>query len=111
MQAATRIFSAIIFFLILACVVTLGQATPGITSISPTVGPVSPVGGPITIKGANFGSAQSTSTVTIGGISVTTTSWRGTRIVPPVPGSLGTGSFDVTVIVSCLTPNPTSFTV
>src|SRR5258708_20298945 len=111
MQAATRIFSAIIFFLILACVVTLGQATPGITSISPTVGPVSPVGGPITIKGANFGSAQGTSTVTIGGISVTPTSWSGTRVVAPVPGSLGTGFFDVTVTVNGLTSNAMSFLV
>src|SRR5258708_28562291 len=105
MQAAPRIFPAVLFFLILACVVALGQAAPGITSISPTVGPVSPVGGPITIKGANFGSAQGTSTVTIGGISVTPTSWSGTRVVVPVPGSLGTGFFDVTVTFNGVTTN------
>src|SRR5258708_6191746 len=108
MQAAPRIFPAVLFFLILACVVTLGQAAPSITGISPTVGPVSPVGGPITIKGANFGSAQGTSTVTIGGISVTPTSWSGTRVVTPVSGSLGAGFFDVTVTVNGLHRNAMS---
>src|SRR5260221_261017 len=111
MQAATRIFPTVIFFFVLSCVVTLGQAAPGITSILPTVGPVSPVGGSVVIKGVNFGSLQGASTVTFGGISETPTSWSGTRIVVPVPTGLGVGFADVAVTVNGLVSNTMSFLV
>src|SRR5262249_38353891 len=84
---------------------------PNITSISPTVGPPSPVGSSLTINGTNFGSPQGGSTVTVGGVTSTPSSWSTTRIVAPVPTSLAAGSADVMVTVNGLASNTRSFLV
>lgn len=82
---------------------------PSITSISPTVGPPSPVGSSLTIRGANFGSPQGASSVTIGGITGNPSSWSNTTIVVPVPSSLPPGSADVVVRITGNTSNSKSF--
>ena len=68
--------------------------TPSITSLSVTSGPV---GTPLTITGTNFGSAQSTSTVTFNGTVATVTSWSATSIATSVPTGATTGNVVVTV--------------
>lgn len=82
---------------------------PSISNISPTVGPPSPVGSSLTIHGANFGSSQGSSSVTIGGITANPSSWNNTTIVAPVPSSLPPGSADVIVSVNGGNSNAKSF--
>lgn len=67
---------------------------PSITSISPTSGNFADS---ITITGANFGSVQGTSTVTLNGISALTSSWSNGSIVALVPAGATSGNFVVTV--------------
>ena len=67
---------------------------PTISSLSPTSGQV---GTPVTITGANFGSTQSTSTVTFNGVAATPTSWSATSIVVPVPSGATTGNVVVSI--------------
>jgi len=62
--------------------------------LSPTSGLV---GTSVTISGANFGTAQGSSTVKFNGTTATPTSWRGTSIVVPVPSGATTGNVVVTV--------------
>jgi hypothetical protein len=68
--------------------------TPSITSLSPTSGAV---GTPVTIIGTNFGTTQSTSTVTFNGIAATPTNWSASSIAVPVPAGATTGTVVVTV--------------
>jgi RHS repeat-associated protein len=88
-----------------------GQTAPNISSISPTVGPPSPVGSSVTLHGANFGSAQGTSTVTFGGILATPSSWSDTAIVVPVPSSLAAGNADIAVAINGSSSNTQTFVV
>ena len=82
-------------------------AMPGITSLSPTSGPV---GASVTIAGANFGSAQGTSTVTFNGTAATAiTSWSIGSIIAAVPTGATTGN--VVVTVNGVASNGASFTV
>ena len=101
--------------LILAALISISSvvavAAPGITSISPTVGPVSPVGSAITITGTGFGATQDTSSITIGGVASAPTSWSDSRIVAPVPSSLLPGFADVVVTVAGVSSNAQSFLV
>src|SRR6516164_1292087 len=77
-----------------------------LTSLSPTIGPV---GTAVTISGSNFGSVQSTSTVTFGGIGATPATWSTTSIVVPVPAGATTGS--VVVSVGGVGSNALTYTV
>jgi hypothetical protein len=90
---------------------TLAWASPHVSSISPTVGPVSPVGSALTINGSGFGTAQSSSIVTVGGVTAIPTSWTDTKVIAPVPGSLLPGFADVIVTVGGAASNAQSFLV
>ena len=68
--------------------------TPSITSLTPTS---AAVGASVTIKGANFGTSQGTSTVTFNGTAGTPTTWANTSIKVPVPAGATTGYVVVTV--------------
>ena len=76
-------------------IVAAGVVAPTISSVSPVSG-VS--GTSVTITGTNFGATQSTSTVTVGGVAVSTySSWSATSIVVIVPVTAATGNIIVTV--------------
>jgi hypothetical protein len=80
--------------------------TPTITSLSPTSGAV---GTSVTITGTNFGSTQSSSTVTFNGVGAAPTSWTATRIIVLVPTGATTGP--VVVTVNGVLSNGVTFTV
>jgi len=82
--------------------------TPSINSVSPSFGPV---GTSVTITGSNFGTAQGSSTVFFGGTAVTATAWTATSIAALVPDGLAPGSAGVTVTVSGVPSNGSSFVV
>ena len=100
-----------VLLLVSTCGISLGQAAPSISSLSPSVGPVGSVGSPVTIKGSGFGATQGSSTVSFGGITVTPGSWTSTQIVVPIPSTLPVGFADVSVTVGGLTSNASSFLV
>lgn len=104
-----KIVRLVLFFLcgIVSCFdqTASGQTSPTVTNLSPSAGPVSPVGGPITIKGSGFGATQGSSSVTVGGITVTPSSWTATKIVVPVLASLPVGFDDVVVTVNGIASN------
>jgi YD repeat-containing protein len=79
---------------------------PSITSLSPTSGPV---GSGLAIFGSNFGASQSTSTVTVTGITAAPTLWSADEIVVTVPMGATTGN--VVVTVGGQGSNPVLFTV
>jgi len=83
--------------------------------ISPTISSLSPAsgaaGGSITINGSGFGAVRNFNPVTIGGVSVTPTSWSDTAITIPVPTNLPAGNANVVVTVNSLASNSFSFTV
>lgn len=81
-------------------------SAPSITSLTPNSGPI---GTSVTIAGSNFGSSQSTSTVTFNGTAATPTSWSKSSIVVPVPTGATTGS--VAVTVAGVASNGMTFTV
>jgi hypothetical protein len=89
--------------------------TPSITSLSPPQGSAGTV---VTIRGANFGSAQGGSTVTFNGIaalpsgtsSTCSSSWSNTCIVVPVPTGLSLGNVSVVVKVASVSSNVATFT-
>ncbi|MBZ5521396.1 MAG: IPT/TIG domain-containing protein [Acidobacteriia bacterium] len=109
MQAYFRCIAIIFLFCSFLCSNAL--AAPGITSISPSVGPVSPIGGSVTIKGSGFGATQNSSTVTFAGIASTPSFWSDTRVVVPVPGTLVAGFADIVVTVNGVSSNAQSFLV
>ena len=81
--------------------------TPGITGLSPSSGWVGDV---VTISGANFGSSQSSSTVTFNNAPATTiTGWSAGSISAVVP--VGASSGNVVVTVNGVSSNGVSFTV
>src|SRR5207249_1915594 len=86
--------------------VTTSGPGPGITSLSPTLGPV---GTSVRIIGSNLGASQGTSTVTFNGTIATPTSWSVTSIVAPVPTGATNGN--VVVTVGGLASNGVNFTV
>lgn len=81
---------------------------PGISSLSPSSGPV---GTAVTINGSDFGGTQGSSTVTVGGASVTPTSWSNANIGINVPSSLGVGPAPVVVTVAGVSSTGVNFTV
>jgi RHS repeat-associated protein len=67
---------------------------PTISTLSPNVG----AGGTsVTISGTNFGAAQGTSTVTLGGVACTVSSWSSTSVAITVPSAATTGNVVLTV--------------
>ncbi len=79
---------------------------PSITGLSPSSGFV---GASVTISGANFGSAQGTSSIRFNGTVATPTSWSASSIVTTVPGGATTGS--VVATVGGVPSNNSPFTV
>jgi hypothetical protein len=85
---------------------TYTPVIPAISSLSPTSGQV---GTAVTITGINFGSSQSTGTVTFNGTAATVTTWSATSIAVTVPSAATTGN--VVVTVGGQASNGISFTV
>jgi hypothetical protein len=83
----------------------LVSSGPVITSLSPTVGLA---GTSVAVNGANFGSSQGSSLVTLNGLPVTVSSWSPTAIVISVPTGATTGNIVVTVTAAS---NGAEFTV
>jgi uncharacterized protein (TIGR03437 family) len=81
---------------------------PEIISLSPMTGPA---GAPLTIAGTSFGKTQGRSTVMVGGIAATPTSWSDTSIALNIPTGLPRGNFDVTVTTNGFTSNTKNFAV
>jgi hypothetical protein len=82
-------------------------SVPHIISISPTSGPAGTL---VTITGSNFGSTQSSSTITFGATPATVSSWSDTQIKAIVP-SLSAGTYDVVVTTSAGISNSVVFTL
>lgn len=66
---------------------------PHIDSVDPTS---ASTGTGVTVSGTNFGSTQSTGSVTVNGVSTTPTSWNNTAISFPIPGNAVDGDILVT---------------
>ena len=75
---------------------TVPLETAGIEA-SPVSGPVGSV---FTILGSGFGSAQETSSITVGGLSAVPTAWSDTQLKAQVPNGLGIGPQSVVVTVA-----------
>src|SRR5580704_12715290 len=89
-QAAPIVF---LIFLCAAC--THAQSTPTITSVSPTTGGAGTV---IEVYGSNFGGSQGSSTVTINGTSLGTSSyWTQGQAQFTLPAGLSSGNLVVNV--------------
>lgn len=73
---------------------TVTEATPSVTSLSPSTGPVNTV---VTVAGTGFSSPQGTSTIKFNGTVAAPTSWSDTSITVPVPAGATTGSVVVAV--------------
>jgi hypothetical protein len=85
----------------------VGSPAPSITSLSP---PTGVVGTMVTISGANFGSAQGSSSVTFNGTAATAFgNWSNTTIAVTVPAGATTGN--VVVTVNGVASNGVTFTV
>ena len=91
---------------------TPGTAAGG-TSTAPTITNLSLTYGSsisVTISGTNFGSNQSSSTVALGGLLVTPSSWSATSLVATVPYGVGNNSAPVVVTVGGTPSNAVAFT-
>ncbi|MBZ5494423.1 MAG: IPT/TIG domain-containing protein [Acidobacteriia bacterium] len=85
------------------------QTVPHIAQLSPVSGPAGTL---VTISGSNFGGAQSSGTVSIGGISASIGNWSDTQITAAVPDGVTIGNASVTVTSgSGSTSNAAGFTV
>jgi IPT/TIG domain len=82
-------------------------SVPTIVSISPTSGPTGTL---VTITGANFGSAQGSSTVSFASTVAAVSSWSDTQIQATVP-SLPAGNYSVVVTTSAGSSNPSVFDI
>src|SRR6478735_7233219 len=98
-----------LFLLALFHVPLFSQTAPHIALLSPVSGPAGTV---VTISGSNFGGAQSSGTVSIGGISASIGNWSDTQITAAVPDGVTIGNVSVTVTSgSGSTSNAAGFTV
>jgi IPT/TIG domain. len=85
------------------------QTVPQIAQLSPVSGPAGTL---VTISGSNFGGAQGSGTVSIGGISASIGNWTDTQISAAVPDGVTIGNISVTVTNgSGGTSNAAGFTV
>jgi YD repeat-containing protein len=85
---------------------TFTDTSAGILALSPASGSI---GTTVTIIGANFGSTQGSSAVTLNGTAVTPISWSDTQIVVPVPSG-GSSGYIVATVSGAVT-NGVYFTV
>ena len=83
-------------------------SSPFIGGISATTGPV---GTPVTITGTGFGSSQSTSVVTVSGISASVSNWSDTSISFTIPSGATSGSIVVAVAPTMNSSNAMYFTI
>jgi YD repeat-containing protein len=85
------------------------QTVPQIAQLSPVSGPAGTL---VTISGSNFGGAQGSGTVSIGGISASIGNWTDTQISAAVPDGVTIGNINVTVTNgSGGTSNAAGFTI
>jgi YD repeat-containing protein len=70
------------------------QTVPHIAQLTPMSGPAGTL---VTISGSNFGGAQTSGTVSIGGISASVGNWTDTQITATVPNGVSPGNISVTV--------------
>ncbi|MBZ5523515.1 MAG: IPT/TIG domain-containing protein [Acidobacteriia bacterium] len=90
-----RLTVTLLFLLVLLLHAPLwSQTAPQITQLSPASGPAGTV---VTISGSNFGSAQGSGSVSIGGINAPAGSWSDTQISATVPAGVTSGASNVTV--------------
>ena len=82
--------------------------TPSISALSPTSGAVTAT---VTISGTNFGSTQSSSSVTFNGIAATVTSWSAQSVTVTVPTGAPVGNDTVLITVGGVASSGMSFTV
>ena len=93
-------------------------AVPLVTAGIETSPVFGPVGSLFTILGSGFGSAQVTSSITVGGLTAVPTAWSDTQLQAQVPNGLGIGPQSVVVTVAgqstsgtfTVTPGITSIT-
>ena len=81
---------------------------PAISSVSANTGSI---GNQVVISGSGFGSAQSTSIVTLNGVPVTVNSWSNTSVTVTIPAGATSGPLSVLVAPSMNASNPIPFTV
>ena len=68
--------------------------TCSITTITPASGPV---GTPLSITGSSFGTTQGSSTITIGGVTASPSSWSATQINVSVPNGATVGAGSIVI--------------
>lgn len=81
---------------------------PAIASVVPAQGKI---GTAITVTGSNFGDTQGTSTVLLGTVSVTPSSWSDSSLVLSVPAQAFPGGAPIVVTVDGTASNEGGFTV
>ena len=79
---------------VLSCSLRVSAQGPSISGVTPVSGPV---GMPVTIVGSGFGATQGSSTVSVGGTTVTPNTWSDSAIAFTVTSGLTTGQVSVTV--------------
>ena len=91
-----------------------GTTTLGFIDVFPSIATVTPDSGPVgtvvTLTGANFGTSQAGSTITVAGLAPVVRSWAMTRVVLEIPGVTGP-SADIVLHVSKLPSNVAAFRV
>jgi len=75
-------------------------AVPLVTAGIETLPVLGPVGSLFTILGSGFGTAQETSSITVGGLAAVPTAWSDTQLQALVPNGLGIGPQSVVVTVA-----------
>ena len=93
------------------------SATTPLTTVVDVISGVSPISGPagtlVTITGMGFGSAQGSSSLTVGGINAAATAgeWSNTQIQAQIPNGTGPGPQSVVVTIGGLSGQSATFTV
>src|SRR5579864_4397201 len=103
-----KVVTSFVLLFSMLCHFAHAQSSPTISSLSPASGPI---GASVTITGANFGSTQGSSSVTVGGTAAAVNSWSATSISASMPSGLAAGSNNVVVTVNGLASNSAAFTV
>jgi RHS repeat-associated protein len=92
--------------LLLFCCAQVHAQAPTIANLTPSSGPVGTL---VTVTGTGFGTAQSSSTVSLSGTNATSVGWTDTEIQVLVPSGASSGPLSVTV--NGQTANSSAFTV
>ncbi|MBZ5508022.1 MAG: IPT/TIG domain-containing protein [Acidobacteriia bacterium] len=100
---------SLLLLVLLFHVPLFSQTVPHVAQLSPVSGPAGTL---VTISGSDFGGAQTSGTVSIGGISASVGNWTDTQIIATVPDGAPIGNISVTVTNgSGSTSNAAGFTV